>query len=113
MQVAMWTKGPSLPRHMPLETAKMAPTAFIKRTGRESKDGMEKPERIVLISGMPEPEAMYIVLPAGVAGDGAGLSGETCPVFVVGQVFAADGKVLLVNIVKLELSTPNATAMAV
>jgi hypothetical protein len=47
---------------MPVLTAKMAPKALTRRTRRERKDGIEKPERIVLISGIPEPEAMSIIV---------------------------------------------------
>jgi hypothetical protein len=41
----------------------MAPKALTRRTRRDRKEGMEKPDKIVFISGMPEPEAMYITLP--------------------------------------------------
>jgi hypothetical protein len=47
---------------MPVLTAKMAPKALTRRTRRERKDGIEKPERIVLISGIPEPEAMSVIV---------------------------------------------------
>ena len=72
----MWTKGPSFPRQRDEDTAKIAPRDFTISTGRERKEGMEKPERMVFISGMPEPEARYIVLPWTVGVGGGSAEGE-------------------------------------
>jgi hypothetical protein len=77
---------------MPVETAKMAPKAFMVRTRTERKDGIVKPERIVFSSGIPEPEAMYNVLPD------------------VDEV-EVDGREDFVSIVALELMIPNISAM--
>jgi len=123
MQVEMWTKGPSFPRQRDEDTAKIAPRDFTISTGRERKEGMEKPERMVFISGMPEPEARYIVLPwtVDVVGglEEGGEEEEVLVVvwpllafFVVGLEDEVDGRVDRVNMVKLELMMPKAIAMA-
>lgn len=114
-----WTKGPSFPRQRDEDTAKIAPRDFTIKTGRERKEGIEKPERMVFISGMPDPEARYITLPAGV-GVGGSEAGEVEEDEVVWPLLAffvdwedeVDGRVDRVNMVKLELMTPKATAMA-
>ena len=78
---------------------------------------MLKPERIVLISGIPDPAAMYMTFPAGaVAGLGL-LFGTSEPFgFVVADEedspLDAEGSALFVNIVALELITPKANAIA-
>jgi hypothetical protein len=104
-QVEMCTKGPSLPKHMPVDTAKMAPKALMVRTRRERKLGMTNPERIVLISGMPDPEAMYMVFP--------GAGGIDLPILGSLELCSVDalGSVLFVNIVTEELTIPNASAI--
>ena len=56
MQVEMWTKGPSFPRHRFEDTAKIAPRDFVMRTLGVRSEGIVKPERRVFSSGMPEPE---------------------------------------------------------
>jgi hypothetical protein len=78
---------------MPVETAKIAPKAFIVRTRRERKDGIVKPERIVFSSGMPEPEAMYNVLPVTEEGE------------------EVDGREDFVNMVAVELMIPKTNAI--
>lgn len=90
----MCTKGPSLPRHMPDDTANMAPIPLTAMTLKSRKCGITKPDRIVLISGMPEPAAIYIDLP-------------TPPSPVPGE---AAGRDRFVNIVKDELMIPKASA---
>jgi len=122
MQVEMWTKGPSFPRQREEDTAKIAPRDFTIKTGRERKDGIVKPERMVFISGMPEPEARYITLPCTVGVVGGLLEADAeeegevvwplLAFFVVGLEDEVDGRVDRVNMVRLELMTPNATAMA-
>jgi hypothetical protein len=88
MPPEMCTKGPSLPKHMPVATAKMDPTPLTPRTLGSKKRGMSKPERIVLISGIPVPAAMYMVFPGA-------------------MLVLADGKFVLVVVVKLAATTPN------
>jgi len=77
---------------------------------------------MVFISGMPEPEARYIVLPwtVDVVGglEEGGEEEEVLVVvwpllafFVVGLEDEVDGRVDRVNMVKLELMMPNAIAM--
>jgi hypothetical protein len=91
----------------------MAPKALTRRTGRERKDGIVKPERRVFSSGIPLPDAMYIVLPGG------SVVGGSLPLdFVVegedeeDEVCEAVGSVDFVSIVALEEMVPNASAMA-
>jgi hypothetical protein len=109
----MWTKGPSFPRHIPVDTAKIAPKALTMRTRRERKDGMEKPDRIVFISGIPDPEAMYITLPLGAVVGVTGISLSWPLDFVVEPgVSEADGSAVLVNIVAPELMIPKTNAIA-
>jgi len=67
-QAETCTKGPSLPKHMPLPVAKTAPTAFAARTRAERNPRMTNPERMVLISGIPEPPVMYNPLGGRVKG---------------------------------------------
>lgn len=90
---------PSLPKHMPVETAKTAPTALTTNTFNDKKSGITNPPSIVLISGIPEPAAIYIVFPATAFS-------SSCSGVV------AEGKALFVNIVTLALTSPNANAKA-
>ena len=104
-----------MPRHMPVETAKTAPNALTTRTGNDRNEGMLKPERIVLISGIPEPAAMYITFPAGtVAGPGL-LFGMSEPLGLVDaddcSLVETEGSELFVNMVALELITPKTSAI--
>lgn len=94
----------------------MAPNALTARTGKERKDGMLKPDRMVLISGMPEPAAMYMTFPAGAVAGAGLLFGMSEPLgFVVADedcsLLEAEGSELFVNIVALELITPKARAI--
>jgi hypothetical protein len=76
MQLAMCTKGPSLPRDKPDATERAKPSDFVKRVrpprypwitnpvGRDISTQLPikllmqaLPERMVLISGIPEPAA--------------------------------------------------------
>jgi hypothetical protein len=96
---------------MPVLTAKMAPKALTRRTCKERKDGIVKPERRVFSSGIPLPDAMYIVLPV------AGIVGVEVPSGLVAEgeeleVSEAVGREDLVNMVALEEMIPNARAMA-
>jgi hypothetical protein len=91
---------------MPVLTAKTAPKAFKRRTGRERKEGIEKPERMVFISGIPEPEDRYMILPA------AGVVGVATAVGLEDGVSEAVGKEDFVSIVALELMIPKTSAMA-
>lgn len=50
--VEMCTNGPSFPKHMPVLTAKTAPKALTTSTFSDRNDGIEKPLRMVLISGI-------------------------------------------------------------
>lgn len=52
MHVEICTKGPSLPKHIPVLTAKTAPNAFTTSTLSDKNDGIEKPLKMVLISGI-------------------------------------------------------------
>jgi hypothetical protein len=91
---------------MPVATAKTAPKPFTNRTLKSRKFGITKPDRMVLISGIPEPAAMYIVFPVA-TGAGGPLYWSLSP--VPGE---AAGKERFVSIVALELMMPNARAKA-
>jgi hypothetical protein len=101
---------------MPVLTAKMAPKALMRRTCRERKEGMLKPDRMVLISGIPEPEAMYITFPPGVVEGVAGAESSVWPLILIWGVEVwsladgADGRELLVIIVAVELMVPKTSA---
>lgn len=60
---------------------------------------MTNPDSMVLISGMPDPAAMYMTLPAG----------DASPSLFV-ELASAAGKALLVSIVADELKMPNSSA---
>ena len=68
---------------------------------------MTNPERMVLISGMPEPEARYMVLPVT-----GGLVTASGPWSWSSCLGAVAGKVDFVSIVSEELMMPNANAKA-
>jgi len=71
-----------------------------------TKFGITKPDRIVLISGMPEPAAMYMLLPLT-----TGCGGP--PYWFLSPVPGeAAGRERLVSIVALELIMPKARAKA-
>jgi hypothetical protein len=105
-QVEICTNGPSFPKHIPVATAKTAPKPFTNRTLKSRKFGITKPDRMVLISGIPEPAAMYIVFPVA-TGAGGPLYWSLSP--VPGD---AAGRERLVSIVALELMMPKARAKA-
>jgi hypothetical protein len=94
---------------MPVATAKIAPKALTSSTLKSRKFGITKPERIVLISGMPEPAAMYIDLPDTGGCEGASIS-WTWPLSPWPGAIA--GKERFVSTVALELIMPNASAHA-
>jgi hypothetical protein len=51
----IFKKIPSFPRHIPDPTAKTAPVALMNKTLKPKNPLITKPERIVFISGIPEP----------------------------------------------------------
>lgn len=108
-QVEMWTKGPSLPKHMPVATAKTAPNALTARTLRSGKWGITKRDNIVLISGMPDPAAIYIFLPVVTGADAVTIS---MPLNLSPLVSGTAGKEVFVSMVALELIMPKAKAQA-
>ena len=105
-QVDICTNGPSFPKHIPVATAKTAPKPFTNNTLKSRKFGMTKPDRMVLISGMPEPAAMYIVLPVA-TGAGGPLYWSLSP--VPGDAAGSDR---FVSMVALELMIPKDRAKA-
>lgn len=52
-QHATWTRGPSLPSHMPDETARISPKDLVIKVHRPRNRRMTKPPSTVLISGIP------------------------------------------------------------
>ena len=103
------TNGPSLPRHIPVGTAKVAPIALTARTFKLRKYGIENPERSVLISGIPDPAAIYMLLPWGgeASLDVSGLYTRWSP-----TPGAAAGSEAFVVIVSPLLMSPNSSAEA-
>jgi len=103
-QVEIWTNGPSLPRHIPVETANVAPIALTTRTLRSKKFGITKPDRMVFISGIPDPAAIYMLFPATV-----GCIASACWFLspVPGEVAGSER---FVSIVTLPLIIPKAKA---
>lgn len=57
IQLAICTIGPSFPKLSPADTDKMMPTDLMIRVHFPRYPRMMKPDRIVLISGIPEPHA--------------------------------------------------------
>ena len=57
MMLAMCTKGPSLPRGIPLPSVAVSPTILASSVLPERYSFSTTPLRMVFISGMPEPMA--------------------------------------------------------
>lgn len=55
--LAIWTKGPSLPRGMPLPRAHVSPITLATKVFRVRYSFRTTPRRMVFISGIPEPTA--------------------------------------------------------